>query len=90
MDAKTKEFLIKLQTLLKEYDASVCWGCGRYSDMNGIYEEYMAVNVDEGGGIKETQTTVNQYGSYITHQHIDELLSEEETMEIDETEGLAE
>ena len=95
MDAKTREFLIKLQALLKEYDASVCWGCDDCSDMHGIYDEHMYVDVGdgfkmEGKRMKEVRTIVNNYGCYVTHQTIKELLSKEETMEIDETEGFAE
>jgi len=44
--SKGKEFIDKLQGLLKEYNADISWGCGDGSDTYGIYDEEMSIEVE--------------------------------------------
>lgn len=41
-----KEFLDKLDTLLKEYGASIMWQCGEGSDTYGIYDSHLIITID--------------------------------------------
>lgn len=41
---KKREFLLKLKSLLSEYDASICFNVDDCSDVCGIYGERMAIN----------------------------------------------
>lgn len=42
---RAEEFLSKLEALLREYEASIEADCGEGSDMHGIQEEMMTINV---------------------------------------------
>jgi hypothetical protein len=53
MDERSREFLVKLKSLLAEYNARIEWGCSEESDTHGIYGEYMYIDFcDRTGGTR--------------------------------------
>lgn len=62
--AEKDGFLVKLKTLLTEYNADIAWSCGPCSDMHGIYDEKMIISIND----KEVFVVDN---SYITGKDID-------------------
>ena len=56
MEDKTKEFLTELQALLEKYDATIGWGCAEGSDMEGIFDDHIYIDI----GMHEVYTS--KYG----------------------------
>lgn len=63
-DAEKDGFLMKLKSLLTEYNADIAWSCGPFSDMHGVYDEKMIISIND----KEVFVVDN---NYITGKDID-------------------
>jgi hypothetical protein len=59
-----QEFLIKLKTLLQEYNASIEWTCNPCSDMHGVTGEAMSLLIDN----KEVHRI--EFQSYLTQSDL--------------------
>jgi len=49
LNTQLDDFLTELKALLGKHDAEIMWGCDGYSDMDGIYGEYMEASVRRQG-----------------------------------------
>lgn len=63
--SKHEEFLDKLQALLEEYNASISWTCHSSSDLQGVYDERMEIDVKD-------ETIVTVLNSYVNADNLKE------------------
>jgi hypothetical protein len=70
MSELNTQFVTELQALLKKYNASISWNCGAGSDLHGVYEERMDIEINNNVILTVPWT------SYVSADNIQKALNE--------------
>lgn len=65
------EFLRELKALLEKYNAEINWDCSSWSDLAGVYDDHLEIDMNG-------MTTIPFNYNYIDIESIDKLLDSDE------------